>query len=70
MSDETKIVGGGIVKGVQTIGGKRVDEKGVEIVSQHNPANEVTILDKDSKTETPNVEITQGEGDSGKPQDA
>lgn len=67
MSEKKKVITNqpGRPKGVTILGGSVSGEKGVEIVEQHKTIKpgEVTILDKNSKTETPPVEITYGEGD-------
>ncbi len=64
---KTKILSGkpGRPKGVEIMGRKREEEKPVKIVDAHGSQSGTEILDKDSKTDSPSIEITVGEGDRG-----
>lgn len=66
---ETKIYTGrpGRPKGVQIVGGKGdpVGERGTKVPGFDK---EVTIIDRNSVTPTPDAVITHGEGDTGAPQ--
>jgi hypothetical protein len=51
------------VKGTETIGAPKFEDKEVEIIGGGSMKKGVRILDKNSKTDQPSIETTVGEGD-------